>query len=63
MSSQLPLGVGSSLGQGSSAYLGIGYDSQFDIEGQVDRVSELLERDVDFDGWLRDIPAMEDGSS
>ena len=45
---------------GSSGFLlPMGYDSQFDVEGQVDRVSELLERDVDFDGWLRDIP--EDG--
>jgi hypothetical protein len=32
-----------------------GYIPQFDLEDQVDRVSELLERDVDFDGWLRDI--------
>lgn len=35
------------------------YNSQFDVEGQVDRVSELLDRDVDFDGWLRDIPEEE----
>jgi neural Wiskott-Aldrich syndrome protein len=41
-------------GRGSSAMFGIGYDSQFDLEGQVDRVSELLERDVDFDVWLKD---------
>jgi len=55
--------MGSTLERGSSGYLAMGYDSQFDVEGQVDRVSELLERDVDFDGWLRDIPALEDGSS
>lgn len=56
VSSQAPLE------QGSSGFLGMGYNSQFDVEGQVDRVSELLEKDVDFDGWLRDIPAMEDES-
>lgn len=39
---------------------GIGYSSQFDVERHVDRVSELLEKDVDFDGWLRDVPAVEE---
>ncbi|EGN96452.1 hypothetical protein SERLA73DRAFT_186190 [Serpula lacrymans var. lacrymans S7.3] len=39
-----------------------GYNSQFDVEGQVDRVSELLEKDVDFDGWLRKTPLMEEAS-
>ena len=33
----------------------MGYSSQFDVERHVDRVSELLEKDVDFDGWLRDV--------
>ncbi|KIM73364.1 hypothetical protein PILCRDRAFT_15271 [Piloderma croceum F 1598] len=43
-------------GTGSSGFqLPMGYNSQFDVEGQVDRVSELLERDVDFEGWLRDV--------
>jgi hypothetical protein len=32
-----------------------GGSSQFDVDAQVDRVSEFLERDVDFDGWLRNI--------
>ncbi|EIW85726.1 hypothetical protein CONPUDRAFT_80184 [Coniophora puteana RWD-64-598 SS2] len=34
-----------------------GYSSQVqvDMEGQVERVSELLDKDVDFDGWLRDV--------
>ncbi|KAL0947848.1 hypothetical protein HGRIS_013909 [Hohenbuehelia grisea] len=31
------------------------YNSQFDVEGEVGRVNELLEKDVDFDGWLRDV--------
>ena len=43
-----------SLERGSSGFLG--FNSQFDVEGQVDRVSELLEKDVDFDGWLKSIP-------
>jgi Wiskott-Aldrich syndrome protein len=38
----------------------MGYNSQYDVEGQVDRVSELLERDVDFEGWLRDVPEEEE---
>ena len=33
----------------------MGYSSQFDVEGHVEQVSELLERDVDFKGWLRDL--------
>jgi hypothetical protein len=41
--------------RGSSAMFGTNYNSQFDLEGQMDRVSELLERDVDFDGWLKDL--------
>jgi len=57
VSSQVPLGMGSTPERGSSGFLATGYDSQFDVEGQVDRVSELLERDVDFDGWLKDIDA------
>jgi hypothetical protein len=46
--------------KGSSGMLGMGYNSQFDVEGQVDRVSEMLERDVDFDGWLKDVPEDEE---
>ena len=44
----------------SSGYLGMGYNSQFDVEGNIDRVSELLERDVDFGAWLRDIPPLDE---
>lgn len=39
----------------SNGIFGVGYSSQFDVERHVDRVSELLEKDVDFDGWLRDM--------
>ena len=46
--------------RGSSGFFGTGYNSQLDLEGQIDRVSELLERDVDFDGWLKDIPEVEE---
>ncbi|KAA1475856.1 hypothetical protein DENSPDRAFT_450217 [Dentipellis sp. KUC8613] len=53
------VGVGNGLAPTSSGFFGMGYDSQFDVEGGVDRVSELLERDVDFGAWLRDVPAEE----
>ncbi|TFK35461.1 hypothetical protein BDQ12DRAFT_668552 [Crucibulum laeve] len=36
----------------------VGYNSQFDVDKQVDEVDKLLERDVDYDGWLRD-PSLE----
>ncbi|KAI0761477.1 hypothetical protein BD413DRAFT_242191 [Trametes elegans] len=44
----------------SQGLLGMGYNSQFDVEGEVGRVSELLERDVDFNGWLRDLDEAEE---
>ncbi|OCH86175.1 hypothetical protein OBBRIDRAFT_838353 [Obba rivulosa] len=44
------------LARGSSGLFHMGYNSQFDVNGRVDRVSELLDRDVDYSGWLRDIP-------
>ena len=50
-----------SLERSGSGFLG--FNSQFDVEGQVDRVSELLERDVDFDGWLKSIPGAEGDAS
>ena len=69
VSSQIPsvIGFGNRLSRGGSGAgtwssgggLTIGYNSQFDVEGQVGRVSELLERDVDFEGWLRDVPGDE----
>ncbi|PIL33197.1 hypothetical protein GSI_04647 [Ganoderma sinense ZZ0214-1] len=40
--------------RGSSGFFGMGYSSQFDVEGHVEQVSEILGHDVDFDGWLRD---------
>ncbi|KIP03376.1 hypothetical protein PHLGIDRAFT_130181 [Phlebiopsis gigantea 11061_1 CR5-6] len=51
--------VPGTLTRGSSGAFGMGYNSQFDVEGQVGMVSDLLEKDVDFDGWLRDIPEVE----
>ncbi|EKM56135.1 uncharacterized protein PHACADRAFT_209631 [Phanerochaete carnosa HHB-10118-sp] len=49
------------LGHASQSQAGgmVGYSSQFDVEGQVGLVSDLLERDVDFDGWLRDVPELD----
>ena len=35
-----------------------GYNSQFDIAGQVDQVDKLLEKDVDYEKWSRD-PSLE----
>ncbi|RDB19226.1 hypothetical protein Hypma_013551 [Hypsizygus marmoreus] len=32
----------------------MGYNSQFDVDGRVDLVSKFMEKDVDYDGWLRD---------
>ena len=46
-------------GRTGSGFIGVGYSSQFDVEGQVGMVSDLLERDVDFDGWLRDMPEVD----
>ena len=47
------------LGLGDNEVLGIGYNSQFDLEDQFGMVSDLLERDVGLDGWLRDIPEVD----
>lgn len=44
-------------GMSSGVFIG-SYRSQFDVEKHVDRVSELLEKDVDFGGWLRDVPSV-----
>ena len=44
---------------GTALSLGFGrYNSQFDVAGQVDKVDKLLEKDVDYEGWLRD-PSLE----
>jgi neural Wiskott-Aldrich syndrome protein len=50
------VGIGTLGRGGSGVWGGGGYNSQFDVEGQVDRVSDLLEKDVDFDGWLKEMP-------
>ena len=44
---------------GKALSLGFGgYNSQFDVAEQVDKVDKLLEKDVDYEGWLRD-PSLE----
>lgn len=48
------------LDRGSSGFFAMGYSSQFDVEGRVGRVDEILGQDVDFDGWLRDAREVED---
>ncbi|KAF9009696.1 hypothetical protein BDQ17DRAFT_1421856 [Cyathus striatus] len=42
-----------SAGQGGK-FGWMGYSSQVDVDHQVNEVDKLLERDVDYDGWLRD---------
>lgn len=32
----------------------MGYNSQFDVNGRVDQVSKFMEKDVDYDRWLKD---------
>lgn len=34
----------------------LGYNSQFDIDRQVEEASERLDQDVDFNKWLKNIP-------
>ncbi|KAI6027191.1 hypothetical protein EDC04DRAFT_2718233 [Pisolithus marmoratus] len=48
------------LGHSSNNLLGLGYSSQLDVEKHVDRVNELLEKDVDFDSWLKDVNTVDD---
>jgi len=44
---------------GTALSLGFGgYNSQFNVAEQVDKVDKLLEKDVDYEGWLRD-PSLE----
>ena len=57
--SQAPL----PLARTESGLLALGYNSQFDVEGGVSRAAELLDRDVDYADWLRDIPEAEDEAS
>lgn len=51
---------GGLLARGSSGFFAMGYNSQFDVEGRVGRVDEILGQDVDYEGWLRDIPEIEE---
>lgn len=54
---------GAPLARAGSGLLALGYNSQFDVEGGVSRAAELLDRDVDYADWLRDIPEAEDEAS
>ncbi|KAI0062145.1 hypothetical protein BV25DRAFT_1991784 [Artomyces pyxidatus] len=45
---------------GGGVFGAMGYNSQFDVEGNVDRVNELLDGDVNFGAWLRDTPMVDD---
>jgi len=59
-STQMPLHGGAPVTRAGSGVFGLGYNSQFDVEGGVSRAAELLDRDVDYADWLRDIPEAED---
>lgn len=54
--SQAPL----PLARAGSGLFALGYNSQFDVERGISRAAELLDRDVDYTDWLRDIPEVED---
>ncbi|KAI0045779.1 hypothetical protein FA95DRAFT_88455 [Auriscalpium vulgare] len=55
-----PQGVSTQPGAASQGP-GMGmWNSQYDLEGNVDRVSAQLDKDVDFGAWLRDTPIEED---
>lgn len=49
-----------SAGTTTGGALGIGYNSQFDVESQIGHVADFLEKDVDYAGWLRDVPEEEE---
>lgn len=43
------------LGRKGTGSLGMfGYNSQLDVDGEVDEVTAMLERDVDSDNWYRE---------
>lgn len=54
-----PPASGNAQERGGSGVFAMGYNSQFDLEGQIGAVNDMLEKDVDFDGWLRDIPEVD----
>lgn len=43
-----------SIPRGSSGVFGMPFNSQYDVNGNIDRVSHLLEKDVDFGAWIND---------
>lgn len=62
LGSKAAAGSGLKRKQGSS-FGWMGYNSQYDVNGQVDAVSKFMEKDVDldYDKWLRDLtPEAED---
>lgn len=38
----------------SSGLLGMAYNSQFDVDRRIDQVADFLNKDVNFDAWIRD---------
>lgn len=50
--------AGDGLAKAGSGFAWTGYNSQFDVNGKVDMVSKFMEKDVDYDGWLKD-PSLE----
>lgn len=48
--------------ESGTGYAWGGYNSQFDVDRQVDQVDKILEKDVDYDGWLREPTPEREGS-
>ena len=43
-----------SIPRGSSGVFAMPFNSQYDVNGNIDRVSHLLEKDVDFGAWINE---------
>jgi len=55
-----PSAASGGLTRASTGLLGMAYSSQFDVDGQVERVASFLEKDVDFSAWVRDLDEAEE---
>jgi hypothetical protein len=46
---------------GSMGIGALGYNSQFDVDGNVDAVTAMLEKDVDVDQWYKEVQSQNQG--
>lgn len=49
-----PVAKSQNLMRASSGLVGMAYNSQFDVDKQIDQVADFLDKDVNFDVWIRD---------